>query len=554
VGLTFLVYDEAGRPAEDVALRNVCLYEADDVAVPGSVVFDQGLVRCGPATQGAAALALQWPVQGMGRLTLRTCLLPQREAPYLLSLELARRAIMLFLVKLEDWGLHELDASDPAMARFEEARRVFIEALSAQPAPAQGAEAPADPFAHATGEQDALARRALALAIEAAETLALTRADEDLGARLLRAETHKAGEGARPVVGCAVTGAKNSGPLRRVVQETFDFINLPMRWVRLEPVEGRYDFQPTDRWIEWAVRVARMPVVAGPLVDFGPGACPDWLHIWENDYETLREVVFAHVKKVVTRYRKTVRTWTITSSLQVAEPFALTVEQALDLTRTCALVVRKLRRDARIQVEIAQPFGEYGSRPGAQALPPHHYAELLRQAGVPLDAFAVRLQVGDPAPGRSTRDLATLSDLLDRFSVYEKPLAVTVLGAPARPVPPSPEDVRAGRDGGDWRGPWSEAVQADWMTRALLIALAKPFVTSVCWQELYDTNEPGMTPHGGLISAEGQPRTALKRMTEIHRRLMRPAAEGAASAADLRKRAEAIMQQPAGDSSSSAAG
>ncbi|RMD61646.1 MAG: hypothetical protein D6824_07825, partial [Planctomycetota bacterium] len=314
--MTFLVYDEGGRPAQTFALRNGCLYEADDVAVPGAIAFDQGLVRCEPATQGAAALALQWPVQGMGRLTLRTCLLPQREAPYLLSLELARHAIMLFLVKLEDWGLHELDASDPAMERFEEARRAFIEALSAQPTPAEGAEAPADPFAHATGEQDALARRALALAVDAAETLALTRADEDLGARLVRAEGEGANDAARPSVGCAVTGSKNSGPLRRVVQETFDFITLPMRWVQLEPVEGRYDFRPTDRWIEWAVRVARMPVVGGPLVDFGPGACPDWLHIWENDYETLREVVFAHVKKVVTRYRKTVRTWTITSSLQ----------------------------------------------------------------------------------------------------------------------------------------------------------------------------------------------------------------------------------------------
>lgn len=560
VSMTFLVYDGQDEPAREFALRNAHLLEADAVVTPGAIAVEGGLLRCEPSSAEAAALALQWSVRGLGRLTLRTCLLPQRQAPYLLSLELARHAIMLFLVKLEDWGLHELPADDPAMEAFERARGVFIEALCAQPTPAEGLSAPTDPFAHATAEQDRLAREALALAVEAGERLALARADEDLGRRLARAAApvSNAGEGeerkeearplGRPTIGCAIIGDRFSGPLRSVVEESFDFINIPMRWVDLEPVEGRYDFSKADRWIEWAVRTAKMPVVGGPLIDLGRGACPDWLHIWENDYETLRELVFEHVKKVATRYRKAVRVWTITSSLQVAEAFHLSIEEALDLTRTCALVVRKVQKNARIQVEIAQPFGEYGSTRSARTLPPHHYAELLCQAGVPVDVFGVRVQVGDPSPGRSTRDLATLSDLLDRLAVFEKPVAVTALGAPARAIAPTREDIAAGRDGGEWRGGWSETTQADWMTRMLLVALAKPFLTSVCWQDLYDRDAEGLMRFGGLISGDGQPRQALKRMTEIHRRLTRPISAAAVSAGveELATAAPPSEAEPAG--------
>ena len=69
---------------------------------------------------------------------------------------------------------------------------------------------------------------------------------------------------------------------------------------------------------------------------------PDFLYIWEHDYETLRDVVIEHVKQVVTRYRRTVHTWTICSGLHVASNFAISYEQAVDLTRVCVLIVHQL--------------------------------------------------------------------------------------------------------------------------------------------------------------------------------------------------------------------
>ena len=90
----------------------------------------------------------------MGTVTLQTCLLPEREKPYLLSLELARHRLMLLLNKLEDWALFDLAPTDPGMVLFEKARKAFTEAVVAQ-----GAEPGEEglPYSH---HADILARKA----------------------------------------------------------------------------------------------------------------------------------------------------------------------------------------------------------------------------------------------------------------------------------------------------------------------------------------------------------------------------------------------------------
>ena len=161
------------------------------------------------------------------------------------------------------------------------------------------------------------------------------------------------------LVGCTVNPANFSEPLARVVGATCDFVSMPMVcWMDMEPTEGKYAFAKTDKWIEWAVR-AKIPVVAGPLIDFREIAVPEWLYIWEHDYETLRELVYEHIKTIVTRYRRTVTRWTVCWGLHVNASFAMTLERMMDLTRMCAPLVRKLQPTAKVQIEISQPWGEY---------------------------------------------------------------------------------------------------------------------------------------------------------------------------------------------------
>lgn len=539
--LSFVVFN-GERPGASFPLRHAFLVGPDGIGLGVDVAMrDDGLIVCQAPERSSLGLSLQVPVETLpplngrrlpplGKLTLRTCLLPPRERPYLLSLELARHRIMLFLNKLEDWALFDLSPEDPILVQFELARQTFTQALVAE----RGGESPDRPGGH-TVEADRLAWQALALAIDAGEQLAVRDATRDIGPRLdgrayaeaVEAYVHASGDQpppnvpiivqnslgvtlpGRPLIGCEVSPARFSEPLQRSVAAACDFVTLPMRWVDMEPSEGEYSFAGTDRWIEWAVRKARLPVYAGPVIDFRPADVPEWIYIWENDYETLRELVYEHVKAIVTRYRRTVSRWTVASGLHVNSNFRMSYEQIMDLTRLCVLLVKKLQPTAKIQVEIDQPWGEHYAL-SRQSIPPTLYADTIGQAGIPADAYAIRLKMGVPEQGCSTRDLMELSSILDRYAALERPIMVTACAAPSEPARAAPDAAEL--DPGYWREPWSERMQSVWLANVAAIALAKPFVHALCWSELADAPSGAPT---GLVSAGGQPKPALERLASI---------------------------------------
>lgn len=553
---SFAVFEQSSpghsRPAKAWPLRHAHMFGADDVPIPGEVKFDPdaGVIRCTKRTPDSSGLSLQFPIDPcpgkpgsagkgseIGLLTLQTCLLPEREKPYLLSLELARHRLMLILNKLEDWALFDLPASDEGMQLFERARQAFTDAVVAQ-----GDTTNVPSGAHYSTTADELARLSLAYAMEAGELLTLTHARVQFSKRMTGelaaaaariaapasaltdhevAESRNALLGSvgvilpsPPQIGCVVSSEQFTPALQKAVQASCDFVSMPMRWVEMEPTEGRYVFSKTDRWIEWAIRTARVPIVGGPVVDLRRGSVPEWLYIWEHDYQTLRELVYEHVKNLVTRYRRTVGTWTVVSGLHVSSNFTLSLEQVMDLTRLTVMVVRKLQPSAKVQVQIDQPWGEYFAFSNTRAMPPIMYAEMVGQAGINPDLFSLRVEMGQAEPGRSTRDLMAFSALLDRFAALERPLSVT-LSAPTQP--PSVEDL--GIDGehepGYYRTPWSVDAQVRWMTSAMSIAASKPYVHSVAWHELYDLPKPPDARHDGLFDANLAMKPSLARLAEI---------------------------------------
>lgn len=542
--LKFAVFDSQG-PAPAFTLRHAHVLGPDDVAVPADVWFESGHVMAQKRIQGTAALALQYPVaSGGGVLTLRTCLLPDRDRPYLLPLELARRQILLLLNKLEEWALFDQPSSEPALVGVQKALDSFTHALVAQNRATSGGGYSLESSQAATQALHDTLLASEALALLAARVQHTKRVSGEL-ARLAAAppppnaltdHESKASRAAvlgsvgkmlpeTPKVGAGISAGAFTPELTALAGSNLDFISLPMRWVDMEPVEGKYAFVKTDRWIEWAVTKAKVPVVAGPVLDLSPACVPEWLYIWEHDYETLRDVVFEHVKTIVTRYRRTVSAWTVCSGLHAPGALTLLAEQALDLTRGCALLVKKLQPAAKVIIEISQPWGEHTAMAGgAKTIPPMLYCEWLNQLPVQYDYLGLRLQMGQPQPGQSARDLMALSAVLDRYAQLDRPIAVTCMGVPSAPPPPLSTDQTADvedLDPGYWHEEWSPSVQARWAAQVGAIVASKPYVVSLSWQDLFDPSAPkdGEMPAGGLASLSAAPKPALKAFRELRQAL-----------------------------------
>jgi len=497
--LKFKVY-QGDEPATSFSLRSAHLLGADDVGVRAAISFDDGQVVCDKGAIGPASLCLQFELDELGELMLQTCLLPERDEPYLLTLELARHRLMRVIAKQEDWAMFELSEDSPARKRVELAKRCFVEALCNVDEPARA---------------ERLAKQSLMASIDASEELALAHAELFLQRRLAQ------GNRTRNTFGCGVSLEFDPDRLGPLIIGNFDFVRLPMPWRVLEPSEQEYNWQPLDKWCEWAHR-NKMPIVAGPIVSFTPDVVPDWLYIWEHDYDTVRDLLYEHIERLVNRYRNVVTLWNVVSGVHVNNHFTFNFEQLMDLTRMSVMLTKKVHPTARTLIEITHPFGEYYAN-NQRSIPPMMYSEMVVQSGIPFDGFGLKLVMGKGDAGQCMRDLMSVSALIDRFNGLGKPVHITSAAVPSAIVELDPDQTRqASSDNGDpphsgyWRKPWSKTVQSHWVEAFYNVTLSKPFVESVAWLELADHAHLEL-PAGGLVDEKLHPKAALKRITSLRR-------------------------------------
>lgn len=470
------------------SLANAHLLGPDDLVIPGDIEQEGDRIVCRPPGHAAAALALQYDAGEAGVLLLQTCLLPPRETPYVLALELARHRIKTFLVKSEEWQMFDLDVDGPAMSAWDEARRLFTRAVNTR-----------DPI-----EADRLSRESLARAIHATDLLQRTHAEILLHRRF---GTKAASS---TTLGVHVNPRRAPSPFGSLLEREFDLISLPTRWSDLQPEEGVYRWEALDRWMAWARKAAK-PVVAGPLLDFSREGVPEWVDVWRNDYDTVRDLVYDHLERVVHRYRNVVSLWNIGGGVNTNEHLRFEPNQMLDLTRMANLLVKQSPRRTRTMLEIVQPFGSHvAEHPDSVA--PMVFIDRVVQEGIRVDCFGVQVVFGEATSGRSARDLMQVSNLLDRFFLLEMPVLLTRVG-----VPSEPGSAAAGRCGGGW----SAEAQAEWAAQVFRLALSKPYIDSVFWSDLYDEPTEKRPPYG-LIDRSGRPKPVLKALLEFRRRLRKP--------------------------------
>lgn len=513
--LRFRVFRNGVPPAE-LDLSTAYLVGSDSVPIRGEFVYSDGEIVCRKRAAGPAALTLLWETKGFGTVMLETTRLPERDEPYVLNLELARGRVMRVMQKREEWGIFDLADLATVNEKSTEARDLLLEAITHQADPAKASE---------------FGDRCLELILPISEQAALAHADLLLQRRIATRNFPRGAFGIR------VEHSLTLESYRRALVPNADFVRMPMWWKVIEPQEQQFNWHPVDEWMEY-LRRARMPVVAGPLVHFAEVAIPEWLYIWEHDYETVRDLMYEHIERVVGRYGPQVALWNVLSGLHVNAQFSFTFDQLMDLTRMAVGLVKKVHSQARTMIELTQPWGEYYAA-NQRSIPPMLYADMIVQSGIQFDVFGVQLKFGLPREGCWQRDLFQVSSLLDRFSTLGKPVMISAMQVPSSP----PEVVPGvGSSPGTWRRPWSDALQAKWLEAITDIALSKPYVEAVCWQDLVDMPAKQLVaaqsvPFGGLTTADLSPKAALRTWASLRRAVMNfrqpaPTAGGAAAPED----------------------
>lgn len=242
---------------------------------------------------------------------------------------------------------------------------------------------------------------------------------------------------ARPL-GAAVTlgPLRSDGAYRRALGETFSSLTPEneMKWERLEPRRGAYDFADADALVATAGRDGRR-VRGHPLV--WDQQLPAWLTARRWRAAELEAVVAAHVRRVVSRYRGRVAVWDV-----VNEPFeddgswTPSVFHRVLGERFVAVAFRAARRaDPRARLFLNEIAAEHEG-PKARAL--ERLVVGLKRSGVPIDGVGLQNHTTD----RGFPDRARLEEVMRRYArhgldveITEMDVALPAGAPPAAAVP-----------------------------------------------------------------------------------------------------------------------
>lgn len=481
----FEIY-RAGQRAESFDLDGSVAMGPESVPMSGPVRFTGGLLRVDVDDQ-AAGVAVRWDAGRVGTLHLETCRLRPRPEPYVLNVELLRHRLMRILQKQEDWAMFDLTRAEHGLQeRLDKLKLQFARALGELHEPQVAA---------------GLADEALPEAIELSEQIAILHGELLLGRRVQLATMPK------NLLGVRGDAATRNAKYRETLAGKFDFVAVPLPWAQLQPEEDDFHTADADE-LTAELHKRRVPTIGGPLISADPAALPDWITLYEDDPDTVRDLAFRYVSQMVNRYRGRINAWDVVSGLHLPGTFDVGFEQLVEITRLLVGQVKTLLPSARTLVTICEPFGDYLGE--GRGTPPLLYAEMVAQSGVPCDGFGLHVILG--AQGHEVRDLFALSQMLDRYAALGKPIYLTATGCPGKPAA-----------NGGWRNGFDGQVQADWLEAFYRIALSKPFIDSITWANLCD--DGAHLPAGGLLDGMLAPKASFTRLQDL-RRLLRECREG----------------------------
>lgn len=476
----------------------------------GRVSLENGILTVDRSVDDSGRLYIPFATGAAGpATTMSTCSLRQTgtvrttsggNSAHILPLELARGECFRLRNQADMWRRAGLQLDQTQLARLDQSTDAFLRAACARGSLEQVSAAATDSIYQlvAAGEMlaDCYNRQALAYRKQNERQLATL-----------------VGASASPQ---ALQEVIAGGPQADLYRRAFNTVGIPIGWGDLETSSGRVDFSAFDSQFEWAANNG-MRVIAGPLLNFQPKQVPEWLYLYDGDFQSLVESVEGLVERTVRKYMGRVNLWHATAGLNTAGPIALDEEQVMRLAVAVIHTIRRIDQRTPVLISVDQPWGEYlgAERDG---ISPLHFADALIRSNLGVSGIGLELRMNYASAGSLPRSLLDFGQQIDRWATLGLPLLVQ-MSIPAA-TGPDPQAIRAcdviplGP-----KGTTTAEMQARMAMRWIQTMLAKGVVHGVLW-EGWDDRKPHPLPHCGLIDNEGKPRPLLESLCKLRQELL----------------------------------
>ena len=416
-----------------------------------------------------------WTVAGRGHQMLATATLVERDEPYNLPVELARGTAYRLKANLDAWEQAGLPLP-PQVA--DESKRAMVEFVAAVAA----LETPNDAADHA--------QRSLEAALSAADLLVAAFGEE--AARVRAAQPVKQ----TILFGADLNSLVPDNTLSGIFANAFNTAIVRFPWSQIEAVEGARVWGTADGQVAWC-QAHQMRIFGGPLLEIDNRSMPDWLYLWEGNFDKILTMTGQQIRAVVNRYRGRVHLWHCAARVNNVETLSLTEEQSLRLTLRSIEIVHELDSRVPVVISFTQPWGGYMSRRD-QDLSPLQYADTLVRADLGIAGIGLEMNIGAGPRSTLPRDVIEVGRQLERWSTLGLPLVILLT-------------IPSEGDG------FTPKIQQRWLETYLELFSAKAAVHAVFWNQLRD--DVSESPGRGLIDDLGQPNSALATLAGFRKRL-----------------------------------
>jgi hypothetical protein len=283
-------------------------------------------------------------------------------------------------------------------------------------------------------------------------------------------------------------------------------------WSRIEANSGTFEWDEADHQLQWCHR-HKLRVFSGPLVRLDQHHLPDWLYLWEDDFDALLGYIRQYVTAVVQRYAGRVHVWQCASATNIGAGMKLSEEQKLRLTVVALDAVRRADPRAPVVVTFDRPWGEYMASHGSD-LSPVHFADSLVRADLGMAGIGLEINYGYWPDGSLRHDVLEVSRLVDHWSMLGLPLLI-MLTIPGGEGDDAKARLKSQALPGDGEAFSVQSQRVD-VDRLVPMIMAKQSVHALVWNQLGD-DRPHPLRHGGLFGPDGKPKPALESLAEFRR-------------------------------------
>ncbi|MEO8496332.1 MAG: endo-1,4-beta-xylanase [Planctomycetota bacterium] len=466
---------------EEIPWRSANRWNRSECASPVAFSLERAITESGK-------LSIPWRVEGYGELMLSTASLMETSAPYNLPIELARGVVNRLRNQTADWRMAGLKIPDDLARQIAAAAKGFVEAITSLPDHNQAVAA---------------AEKAIQLGLRAGESLCLEYARQALAAR------HQNAERLPTLLGCRLGSRMIDERDGARFASGFNTAVVPFTWRAIEQNAGKHEWDVFDQQITWCQEHG-LRVIGGPLLLLDDTHLPDWLYLWEDDFEQVQSYLTQYIQATVIRYRGRVQVWNCAARMNLGGTIPLTEEQRLRLMVAAVDEVHRNDPQTPIILSFDQPWAEYLAV-NDRDLSPLHLADSLVRHDLGVAGIGVEFNIGYQPAGTAPRELIEYSRQLDRWSALGLHMIV-YLSCPSGPGN-NPQGRRAAHPTSSAQTP---AAQAEFASNLISLMLGKQFVQGIVWNEFSDA-APHEFANAGVIDSGGVAKPLLRSLISIRK-------------------------------------